>query len=213
MPTEEFTRLYQRWGEGEIGVMVQGNTMIRYDAVEAFGNPILQDNHDGRVEKYREVARVAKAHGSLFIAQLSHPGRQGGSALNPNPVSASDVQLKIKWAGNEFNQPRALSVPEIKQIVGEFAEAAFLCHQAGYDGVQVHCAHGYLLAQFLSETTNKRTDEYGGSLENRSRIIFQVIEEIHRRVSDPQFIICVKINSVEFQAGGWSMFDPGQRED
>lgn len=111
--------------------------MVKYDAVEAFGNPILPDNHDGRVEKYREVANVAKAHGSLFIAQLSHPGRQGGKALNPHPVSASDVQLKIAWGGNEFAQPRALTIPEIKDLVRAYGETAYLSYKAGYDGVQV----------------------------------------------------------------------------
>ena len=80
--------------------------MVQYDAVEALGNPILCDDHDGRVEKYRELMGVAKARGSLFIAQLSHPGRQGGRALNPKPVSASEVQLMKKWAGNEFAKPR-----------------------------------------------------------------------------------------------------------
>ncbi|KAH9845055.1 NADH oxidase [Teratosphaeria destructans] len=162
-PTDAYKHLYQRWGEGEIGV-------IRY--------------------------------GSLFIAQLSHPGRQGSAALNPNPVSASDVHLKISWAGNSFNQPRALTIPEIKENVKFWGETASLCHQAGFDGVQVHCAHGYLLAQFLSLTTNKRTDEYGGNFANRSRIIFEIIDEIRRRVPDPSFIICVKLNSVEFQPGG-----------
>ena len=201
-PSEEYTRLYERWGEGEIGVIVAGNLMLKYDAVEAFGNPILQDDHDNRTEAFRKVSDVAKKHGSLFVAQLSHPGRQGGAALNPNPVSASDVQLKIAWAGNTFNKPRALTVPEIQQVVKEWGETAYLCHKAGFDGVQVHCAHGYLLAQFLSLTTNKRTDEYGGDLDNRSRIIFEIIEEIQRRVPDPEFIICVKINSVEFQPGG-----------
>jgi len=181
--------------------------MIQYDAVEAYGNPILVDNHDNRVAEYRKVSDAAKAHGSLFVCQLSHPGRQGGAALNPNPVSCSDVQLKIHWAGNEFNKPRALSVPEIKELTKQWGESAYLCKQAGFDGVQVHCAHGYLLAQFLSETTNKRTDEYGGSLENRSRVIFEIIEEIQRRVDDPSFIICVKINSVEFQEGGTSPDD------
>lgn len=87
-------------------MIVQGNTMVPYDAVEALGNPILCDGHDGRVQKYREVVRVAKAHGSLLIAQLSHPGRQGWKALNPRPVSASEVQLVRKWAGNEFAKPR-----------------------------------------------------------------------------------------------------------
>jgi len=202
-PSEEYTRLYERWGEGEIGVIVAGNLMLRYDAVEAFGNPILQDDHDNRTAAFRKVADVAKKHGSLFIAQMSHPGRQGGAALNPHPVSASDVQLKVAWAGNTFNKPRALTIPEIKDVVKMWGETAYLCYKSGFDGVQVHCAHGYLLAQFLSLTTNKRTDEYGmDSLENRSRIVFEIIDEIKRRVNDPNFIICVKLNSVEFQPGG-----------
>ena len=138
-PSEEYKRLYERWGEGEIGVIVAGNLMLKYDAVEAFGNPILPDNHDNRVEAFREVANLAKKNGSLFIAQLSHPGRQGGAALNPNPVSASDVQLKIEWAGNKFNKPRALTVPEIKELVKHWGEVAYLCYQAGFDGVQIHC--------------------------------------------------------------------------
>ena len=138
-PSESYKHLYKRWGEGEIGVIVAGNLMLKYDAVEAFGNPILPDNHDNRVEAFREVADLAKANGSLFIAQLSHPGRQGGAALNPNPVSASDVQLKIEWAGNKFNPPRALTIPEIKDLVKHWGEVAHLCYQAGFDGVQIHC--------------------------------------------------------------------------
>lgn len=117
--------------------------MVKYDAVEAFGNPIFVDNHDGRLEAYKEVARVSKAHGSLLIGQISHPGRQGGVALNPHPVSASDVQLKIKWAGNEFAKPRALIVPEIKDIVDSFAETSRLLYEAGYDGVQVCYVPGF----------------------------------------------------------------------
>ena len=153
MPTPEYTRLYQRWGEGEIGMIVSGNTMIRYDAVEAFGNP---------------------------------------------------------WAGNEFAKPRPMTKEDIKQNVQHWGETAYWCHKAGFDGVQVHCAHGYLLAQFLSPSTNKRTDEYGGGLENRSRIVFEIIAEIHRRVPDPSFIICVKLNSVEFQDKGTTPEDSRQ---
>ncbi|RVX67421.1 hypothetical protein B0A52_08774 [Exophiala mesophila] len=208
VPTPEYLHLYKRWGEGNIGIIVSGNTMVRYDAVEAYGNPILVDDHDGRVAKFREVTTAAKAHGSLIVAQLSHPGRQGSKYLNPNPVSASDVQLEIKWAGNEFAKPRPLEKHEIKDMVKSWGETAYLCYQAGFDGVQVHCAHGYLLAQFLSPTTNRRTDEYGGeSLTNRSRIVFEIIDEIHRRVPDPSFIVCVKLNSVEFQDRGTTTED------
>ncbi|KAF2032835.1 FMN-linked oxidoreductase [Setomelanomma holmii] len=201
-PSEAYTHLYQRWGEGDIGIIVAGNLMIRYDAVEAYGNPILQDNHDNRIAAFRKVADAAKAHGSLFIAQLSHPGRQGTATLNPEPVSASDVQLQIKWAGNWFAKPRALTIAEIGEMVKWWGEAARLCCESGFDGIQIHCAHGYLLAQFLSQTTNKRTDAYGGSFENRCRIIFEIINEVKRVVPDRNFIICVKLNSVEFQPGG-----------
>jgi 2,4-dienoyl-CoA reductase-like NADH-dependent reductase (Old Yellow Enzyme family) len=128
--------LYRRWGEGDIGVIVSGNTMVRYDAVEAYGNPILVDDHDGRVAKYKEVTDAAKAYGSLIVAQLSHPGRQGNKYLNPNPVSASDVHLTIKWAGNEFAKPRPLSVEDIRGLVKSWGESAYLCWKAGFDGVQ-----------------------------------------------------------------------------
>jgi 2,4-dienoyl-CoA reductase-like NADH-dependent reductase (Old Yellow Enzyme family) len=136
VPSPEYRHLYQRWGEGEIGIIVSGNTMVAYDAVEAFGNPILCDDHDGRVAKYKEVVDVAKKHGSLIIAQISHPGRQGNKFLNPNPVSASDVHLTIKWAGNEFAKPRPLNVEEIGEMVRKWGETAYLCWKAGYDGVQ-----------------------------------------------------------------------------
>ncbi|KAK8044965.1 hypothetical protein PG993_004989 [Apiospora rasikravindrae] len=201
-PTKEYELLYQRWGEGEIGVIVTGNIMLKYDAVEGYGNAILCDDHDNRVGAFQRVTAAAKKHGSLVVAQISHPGRQGNSILNPNPVSASDVQLQVQWMGTHFNKPRSLAVDEIRSMVADWGETAYLCHRAGFDGVQIHCAHGYLLAQFLSQTTNKRTDAYGGSLENRSRIVLEVIAEIRRRVPDPSFIICVKLNSVEFQPGG-----------
>lgn len=136
VPSPEYIHLYRRWGEGDIGIIVSGNTMLRYDAVEAYGNPILVDDHDGRVAKFKEVTDAAKAHGSLIVAQLSHPGRQGNKYLNPNPISASDVHLAIKWAGNEFNKPRPMTVPEIKQMVKYWGETAYLCYKAGFDGVQ-----------------------------------------------------------------------------
>jgi 2,4-dienoyl-CoA reductase-like NADH-dependent reductase (Old Yellow Enzyme family) len=93
-------------------------------------------------------------------------------------------------------------VPEIKETVKWWAETARLCYEVGFDGVQIHCAHGYLLALFLSLTMNKWTDEYGGSFENRCGIDFEIIDEVMRAVPDRKFIICVKLNSVECQPGG-----------
>lgn len=204
-PTPEYSLLYQRWGEGEIGIIVFGNTMIDYTAVEAYGNPILVDNHDNRVSAFRDIVQATKKHhNALAIVQLSHPGRQGSKALNPHPISASDVHLKLSWAGNEFAPPRAMTLDDIRHNVAQWGQSAYLAWQAGFDGVQIHCAHGYLLAQFLSPTTNLRTDAYGGSHTNRARIIFEIIAEIDRRVRahDPTFLVCVKLNSVEFQDRG-----------
>lgn len=108
--------------------------------------------------------------------------------------------------GMEFAKPHAASQDEINRVVDGFSHAAEFLEKAGYDGIQLHAAHGYLLAQFLSPTTNKRTDKYGGSLENRLRIILEIAEACRKRVSK-EFIIGIKINSVEFQDKGFSPED------
>ena len=104
--------------------------------------------------------------------------------------------------GMEFAKPHPATQEEIGRIVEGFAHAAEYCEKSGYDGVELHGAHGYLLAQFLSETTNHRTDQYGGSLENRARLIIEIAQEIRKRTK-PDFIIGIKLNSVEFQAKGF----------
>jgi 2,4-dienoyl-CoA reductase-like NADH-dependent reductase (Old Yellow Enzyme family) len=108
--------------------------------------------------------------------------------------------------GMEFAKPHAATQEEIDNVIDGFAHAAEFLEKAGYDGIELHGAHGYLLAQFLSPTTNKRTDKYGGSLENRLRIILEVAEACRKRVSK-EFIIGIKINSVEFQEKGFTTED------
>ena len=103
--------------------------------------------------------------------------------------------------GIKFAKPHPASQEEINRVVDGFAHAAEYLEKAGYDGIELHAAHGYLLAQFLSSTTNKRTDKYGGSLENRLRIVLETADECRKRVSS-SFIIGIKLNSVEFQEGG-----------
>ncbi|KAI1303816.1 NADH:flavin oxidoreductase/NADH oxidase [Xylaria venustula] len=207
IPSQELINVYRRWGEGGLGLILTGNIMLYADQLEAPGNPIIPQDapfEGERFERFKELGAQAKAHGSLIVGQLSHPGRQVPEQVQPHPVSASDVQLEGTVMGMNFAKPRALEKSEIKDIVGSFAHAAEFLHKAGYDGVQLHGAHGYLLAQFLSQTTNKRTDEYGGSLLNRARIIFEIVDEIRARVKDESFIIGIKLNSVEFQNGGFT---------
>ncbi|KAJ4194434.1 hypothetical protein NW759_016529 [Fusarium solani] len=207
-PTSELVNVYKRWGEGGMGHVITGNIMIDCVSLEAPGNMIITPDHpfEGeRFEIFKELATQAKKDGSLITAQVNHPGRQVAAQMNPNPVSASDVHLELAVGGFSFAKPHAASQEEIDDIVHRFAYVAEYLYKAGFDGIELHAAHGYLLAQFLAKTTNKRTDKYGGSLENRARIILEITQAIRERVpTSTGFIVGIKLNSVEFQEGGFS---------
>ncbi|KAI9886932.1 MAG: hypothetical protein M1823_001224 [Watsoniomyces obsoletus] len=205
IPSQYLINVYKRWGEGGYGVILTGNVMVVSDHLEAPGNAIIPPDapfSGERFEAFKALAAGSKTHGSLILCQISHAGRQAASTLVSDPVSASDVQLKGTPMGQTFAKPHAASHEEIEHIKEAFIHAAEYAHYAGYDGVQLHGAHGYLLAQFLSATTNHRTDQYGGSLENRARIIVEIARGIRQRVPS-SFVLAIKINSVEFQAKGF----------
>lgn len=174
------------------------------------GNAIIdRDLHRNYLEDYKEVARAAKSYGSLVLGQLSHPGRQVSITIQPYPESSSGIEHP-PTSGVLFARPTPLTKDGIRDIVRRFAYAASFLQKAGFDGVQVkrfstlfevtltswqiHAAHGYLVHQFLSRRTNNRTDEYGGILQNRVRLLLEIIAEIKRVVNDPTFLISVKIN-------------------
>ncbi|KAL9059864.1 MAG: hypothetical protein Q9162_000934 [Coniocarpon cinnabarinum] len=206
IPSPELINVYRRWGEGGFGVVLTGNIMIEYDQLEAPANPIVPRGapFDGeRFEAFKKMGAAAKKDGSLIVAQVSHPGRQTADKLQPDPVSASDVQLEGNVMGMTFAKPHPATQQEINNIIDGFAHCAEYLYKAGYNGVELHGAHGYLLAQFLSQTTNKRTDKYGGDLKGRSQIIVEIAQAIRQRVPDPSFIVSIKLNSVEFQEGGF----------
>ncbi|KAL2849012.1 hypothetical protein BJX68DRAFT_267356 [Aspergillus pseudodeflectus] len=204
IPSTAIHNLYQRWGEGELGHILTGNIMLAYDQLEAAGNLIIptDDPFEGpRFDAFAKLASLAKAHGSLITGQVTHPGRQVDRRIQPDPVSASDVQLQGKVLGLEFAKPHPASQEEINEIVRSFTFAAQYLQRAGFDGIELQGAHGYLLSQFLSRTTNLRTDAYGGSLRNRARLIMEIAQCI-RANTPSDFILGIKINSVEFQSGG-----------
>ncbi|KAL9600205.1 MAG: hypothetical protein Q9219_003348 [cf. Caloplaca sp. 3 TL-2023] len=212
VPSKNLINVYKRWGEGQLGLILTGNIMMEYDQLEAAGNPVIPrtDPFSGeRFEAFRELATASKAHGSLVVGQVSHPGRQATTKIQSDPVSASDVQLEGNILGMEFHKPHPASLDEIARIKEGFVHAAEYLHKAGYDGIQLHGAHGYLLSQFLSPTTNLRTDQYGGSLENRARLMMEIAQDIRARLPS-SFILGIKINSVEFQTKG---FDPQECRD
>ncbi|KAI0112591.1 NADH:flavin oxidoreductase/NADH oxidase [Nemania sp. FL0031] len=207
IPSKELINVYRRWGEGGFGLILTGNIMPYSDHLEAPGNAIVPKGasfSDERFERFSDLSREAKAYGSLIVAQLSHPGRQMSKDMKTQPISASDVRLEGTKLGLNFDKPRPMSKGDIIDFIDSFAFTAEYLHKAGYDGIQLHGAHGYLIAQFLSKTTNKRTDEYGGPLLNRARLLFELVREIRKRVKDESFIIGIKLNSVEFQDGGFT---------
>ncbi|KAH8846198.1 hypothetical protein MCOR01_003401 [Pyricularia oryzae] len=205
IPTEQLVQLYRRWGQGEWGQIQTGNVMIDPEHLEAPGNMVVPRDAEPsgeRFDMFSKLAAAAKEHGSLIVAQVGHPGRQARGSVQQHPISASDVQLKQEMFGSKFGVPRPATKEDIKAVIEGFAHTAEYLEKAGFDGIELHAAHGYLLAQFLSETTNQRTDEYGGSLENRMRLILEVTAEVRRRTSK-NFILGIKINSVEFQEKGF----------
>ncbi|KAM0254420.1 hypothetical protein ACHAQJ_006824 [Trichoderma viride] len=209
IPSDELVNVYRRWGEGGYGAILLGNTMIEYDQLENTGNLIIPSDapfSGERFDKFTELASAAKKNGSLVYPQLSHPGRQVRTEVQPNPISASDVQLVNPAFGN-FSKPRPMEAADFEKVVNGFAHAAEYSYKAGFDGVELHGAHGYLLAQFLAPSTNKRTDRYGGSLLNRASLIFEITRAIRARVPDKSFSLGIKLNSVEFQQGGFTPED------
>jgi 2,4-dienoyl-CoA reductase-like NADH-dependent reductase (Old Yellow Enzyme family) len=180
--------------------------MFEYDHLEAAGNPIIPKDapfEGERFERFKAMATEGKKHGDLMVGQVSHPGRQVESRIQKNPVSASDVQLEGNIMGMTFAKPHAATEEEIAGFIEGWAHAAEYLEKGGWDGIQLHGAHGYLLAQFLSPTTNQRTDKYGGSLENRARLILEAAQEVRKRTK-PDFILGIKLNSVEFQDKGFN---------
>ncbi|KAJ9606386.1 hypothetical protein H2200_009347 [Cladophialophora chaetospira] len=203
LPTRNLCRVYERWGQGDIGMIVTGNVMIFCDYLESVGDPVVPPDapfSGKRFEAFKEWAHSVKKNGSLMVAQVSHPGRQCHMYFQAHPVAASAVPYDFSGPRRplQFYDPHAASQEEIDAIIDSFAHAAEYLEKAGFDGIQLHAANGFLLSGFLSASTNLRTDKYGGSIENRMRIHLEIEQAIRKRVS-PNFILGIKINSTEFQ--------------
>lgn len=143
IPTESCINAYRCWGEGQIGTILTGNTMIDPEHIGAPGDLIIPPNsgfEGERFEAFKSLAEGAKRHGSLLLGQISHPGRQSPSHVQKYPISSSDVKLEGKPMGMTFEKPRAASLEDIKQIVDGFAYAAEYLHRAGFDGIELHGA-------------------------------------------------------------------------
>ena len=195
--------LYQAWAKGGLGCAITGNVMVDIRAKNEPGVVAVESDRD--LALLQQWANVGKQHGMVQLVQLSHPGRQCPKGLNKETVAPSAVPFSPMLA-TTFGTPRALREDEILDIIQRFATSAQVCEQAGFEGVQLHGAHGYLISQFLSPLTNKRQDQWGGSIENRMRFLLEVYAAVRKATSE-NFIISVKLNSADFQRGGISEED------
>ncbi|MEM7359095.1 MAG: NADH:flavin oxidoreductase/NADH oxidase family protein [Pseudomonadota bacterium] len=197
--TPELNRLYQTWADGETGLLISGNIMIDRRYLERAGNVVLEDDHALAALQLMTASGTSSGH--HFWAQISHPGRQCPRLVNSEPLSPSDVQLNI--LGN-FSKPRAMTEEDIEDAIQRFATTARLVKEGGFTGVQIHCAHGYLISQFLNPLVNHREDQWGGSLKNRARLARRVIRAVREAVG-PDFPVAAKLNSADFQKGGFTI--------
>lgn len=205
-PTPELIRLYERWADGGTGLLLTGNIQIDRAHLERAGNVIIDRVPDAAMAALLgQFARAGQRADTRNWAQLSHAGRQTPFNINPAPKAPSVVKLKPP-TGMKMGEPVALTEAEIGQVIEGFVIAAQACQQAGFDGVQIHAAHGYLLSQFLSPKSNQRSDQWGGSLENRARLLLEVARRI-KPLTSASFGLAVKLNSADFQRGGFELDD------
>lgn len=206
IPGAELTNLYKFWADGKPGLIVTGNVMVVPNAMHGPGGVYLgketlaiADN----LTRFKRWAQASKSGGSACFVQLSHPGRQVFKTLNTEGVSASATKVDAGKLGNKmFAKSRALTESEIEDLIQCFADSAQAAQKCGFDGVQIHAAHGFLVSQFLSPLSNLRTDKWGGSLKNRARFLLEIISRVRRETSE-SFGIAVKLNSSDFQNGGF----------
>lgn len=206
--TPELINLYRIWGQGGAGALITGNVLVDRRYLESAGNVAIDGKQgSASLQGLADMAAAAKSGGARVIMQVSHAGRQTPKAVCERPVAPSAVPLDMPGRSlAPFGNPRALTGDEVEDIVRRFVHAIRTAEQTGYDGVQIHAAHGYLISQFLSPRTNHRTDKWGGSLENRARLLLEIIREARQTVRSG-FAIGVKLNSADFQHGGFSHED------
>lgn len=203
-PSMETLKLYSAWGQGGCGLIISGNVMIDPRAMTGPAGIVLSNHCHGSEARIREWITQAQSGGAQFFLQVNHPGRQMKIDMGQQTIAPSAKSVEIgSLTKMLFAVPRAMTPEDIQDIIDRFAETAVLAERYGASGIQIHAAHGYLLSQFLSPLSNQRTDQWGGSLENRSRLLFEVIRQVRSRVAK-QFGVAVKINSADFQRGGFA---------
>ncbi len=198
--SSEIANLYERWAKGGVGLLITGNVMVDREHKGSDFSNVLDDQTDTKMLK--SWASAGKLNHTDMWMQLNHPGKQIAKSTQSKPVAPSSIGYEGLLA-KVFNTPRELKESEILEIIDKFIYAAKKAKEAGFTGVQIHSAHGYLSSQFLSPLHNQRNDQWGGSIENRMRFLIEIYKGIRSAVGE-NFNVGVKLNSADFQKGGFT---------
>ncbi len=204
LPGERLFTLYRTWSNGGAGLLVTGNVMVHAEAMTGPAGVVLDVRTP--LEPFREWARAAKSGGAKVWMQINHPGRQVKAAMPGVAWGPSAVKVRAGKASRMLAEPTAMTEMQIAETIERFAVTARRAEEAGFDGVEIHAAHGYLLSQFLSPLANQRGDRWGGPLENRARLLLDIVRAVRAAVR-PGFTVAVKLNSADFQRGGFDADD------
>ena len=207
LPDQALLNLYSRWAQGGVGLIITGNVMVDHLAMTGPGGVVLEA--DTELGPFMALAQAGQQDDCRIWMQINHPGRQVYKKLGGKALAPSAVALNLGKHSALFAQPQAMTESDINDVIARFVATAKRAQQAGFNGVEVHAAHGYLLAQFLSPLSNKRDDQWGGSLANRARLLLNIVEQI-RQQCRPGFDLAVKLNSADFQRGGFDVKDAEQ---
>ena len=197
-PKKNIATLYKRWAERGTGLIITGNIMVDPKGTAEPGNIVFDKNSN--MEILKNWANQGQQHGAKVMVQLNHPGKQAPKTIAKETVAPSAVPLG-NGLNKLFSTPRALTTSEVEELVQKFVTSAKITKEAGFSGVQIHAAHGYLISQFLSPHDNRRTDKYGGSLENRMRFLKEIYLGMREELGK-NFTIGIKINSTDFKEDG-----------
>lgn len=213
LPSKNLIRMYGAWADGGWGMVLSGNVMVDVSQLGQKNDIALTHliPEEQLLHSWKEWVEVGASNGTNMIMQLNHPGRQsqigaGVKSVFAKSIAPSAVALNLggglinrALSAIIFGTPREMTLEDIEHVVTRFALGAKMAADAGFAGVEIHGAHGYLLAQFLSAKSNLRTDDYGGTPKKRARIVVEVIEAM-RRVVPKTFCIGIKLNSVDHQS-------------
>ncbi|MCG8672899.1 MAG: NADH:flavin oxidoreductase/NADH oxidase family protein [Pseudomonadales bacterium] len=199
-PRDLLSNLYKTWALGGTGLLITGNVMVDRRALGEPNNVAMEDER--HIDALKAWASASTVNDTHTWVQLNHPGKQSPNMLSKEPVAPSAIPLAKEFK-SFFNPPRALTEDEILDQIERFGKSAAISKKAGFTGVQIHGAHGYLVSQFLSPHHNQRTDRWGGSIENRARFVMEIYQSIRTNVG-ADFPVSIKMNSADFQRGGFT---------